>query len=143
MVLGVWESSSASLSEGEGLMMTTRPAWPTLYSGVGVHCRSANRRFWAAVLCGAARASCQIPETWRNWGWTDGTATSVSWLGNKGGWKRCVTMNCAIPVVELTRELWEYSTQGWWVDHEAGRWEATQRSKDYRSCLTHSVGLLD
>lgn len=64
-------------------------------------------------------------------------------LGNKGSWKPCVTMNCDIPVAELTRELWEYSTQGRWVDQEAGRWEATQRSEDSRSCLAHSVWLLD
>ena len=37
------------------------------------------------------------------------------------------TMNGDIPVAVLTRELCAYSTQGRWVDQEAGRREATHR----------------
>lgn len=52
-------------------------------------------------------------------------------------------MNGDIPVVELIRELWVYSTQGRWVEQEAVRWGATHHSEDSKSWLTHSTWPLD
>lgn len=43
-----------------------------------------------------------------------------------------MTINGDIPLAELTRELWEYSTHGRYMDQEAGRRNATHRKEDSR-----------
>lgn len=79
-------------------MMTTRPADPPCTLG---------QVFTSGPLL-------ELPARFRGLGGTGaGLMVLQPWfldLGNKGGWKPCVTMNCDIPMAELTRELWEYST---------------------------------
>lgn len=123
-------------------MMTTRPADPPCTLGQvftsGPLTTGSGQRSSAGPL--------ELPARFRGLGGTGAGQMVLQprFLGleNKGGWKPCVTMNCYIPVAELTREFWEYSIQGRWVDQKAGRWDAMQRSENSRSCLAHSVGLL-
>lgn len=124
-------------------MMTTRPADPPCTLG---------QVFTSGPLTAgsgqqSSAGSLELSARFRGLGGTGaGQMVLQPWflgLEIKGGWKPCVTMNCDIPVAELTMELWEYSTQGMWVDQKPGRWEAMQHSEDSRFCLAHSVGLLD
>ncbi len=125
----------------ESVMSQT--CWCTLYSGAGVRWRSVIHWFRAAVVAKVARASHQTLWARRSWAWTEGAATSVSWLGNKGGWKPWVIMKKEILVAELTRELWAYSDHVRCADQEAGRQEATHCNEDSRSWFARSVWPLD
>lgn len=55
--------------------------------------------------------------------------------------KNYKTMKGDIPVVELTRALWGYSTHSKWVDERVGRWEATHYRDTCRSWFAQCLAV--
>lgn len=90
-------SQLTRLSGEAGPMRRARLVGPPYIQelGSGVDLRRWQLR--AAVLSKGALASRQ---------------TLAFWLGNRGGWNPLATIKGDVPVAELTRELWAYSTHG-------------------------------
>ena len=90
--------------------------WPTWYVCAGICLRSASCFIRAADLTRLARDQVRLHR--RTNAWADGTPTSSSWLGNKGGWYPKQHSNSDILDAADASLLMAYSAYSSWEPQE-------------------------